>query len=68
MMVRPPDAPEVWHEVNAVPLFDECGNLAEIAVTFIAVTCPSPSAGLGAPSRLTGRTRSTLAACVDFSE
>lgn len=37
-IVCPPNAPEVWLEVNAVPLLDANGDLAEIAVTFIDVT------------------------------
>ena len=38
MIIRPPDGPEVWIEVNALAVTDDHGELAEIAVTFIDIT------------------------------
>ena len=38
MVARPPLAPDVILEVNALPRFDDAGELIEVAVTFIDVT------------------------------
>ena len=38
MIVRPPDHGDVWLEVNAVPVFDDAGQLAQVVVTFFDVT------------------------------
>ena len=38
MIVRPPDHGDVWLEVNAVPVFDDAGQLAQVAVTFFDIT------------------------------
>ncbi len=38
MVVRPPDAADLFVEVNALPRFDAAGELIEVVVTFIDVT------------------------------
>ena len=38
MIVRRPEGPDVWLEVNALPLTDDAGELTEVVVTFVDVT------------------------------
>ncbi len=38
LVIRPPLAPDVIVEVNALPRFDDDGNLMEVVVTFVDVT------------------------------
>lgn len=38
MVARPPQGPDLMVEVNALPRYDEAGELIEVAVTFIDVT------------------------------
>ena len=35
MIVRPPGLPDAWVEVNALPRFEDAGELCEVVVTFI---------------------------------
>lgn len=38
MIIQPPQGNETWLEVNAVPVFDDAGELEQVAVTFIDVS------------------------------
>ena len=38
MIIRPPMSPDVWMEVNALPIIDDSGQLEQVIVTFIDVS------------------------------
>lgn len=67
MIVRPPEGPEAWFEVNAVPVIDDAGDLDSITVTFIDVTDVHRAAEVLAAAEEESRLafeRSSVATCL----
>jgi len=46
VIIQPPAGPEVWTEVNALPIIGESGQLQQVAVTFIDVSAAHVAAGV----------------------